>query len=52
MWLLGGGLSGKAIAAALGSGLRTALAQAATIRAKLGAPSRSAVAIAVRDRLI
>ena len=51
--LLVEGHSDKEIAAALGIGRRTASTHVATIRAKLGAPSRSAAAaIAARDRLV
>ncbi len=47
------GWSDKEIAAELGIGRRTASSHVATIRSKLGAPSRTAAAtIAVRDRLI
>jgi non-specific serine/threonine protein kinase len=51
--LLVAGMSDKEIAAALGIGRRTVSNHVATIRAKLGAPSRTAAAaIAVRDHLV
>ena len=51
--LLARGWSDQEIATALGIGRRTASTHVATIRAKLGAPSRSAAAaIAARDRLV
>jgi DNA-binding NarL/FixJ family response regulator len=51
--LLAQGWSDKEIAAALGIGRRTASTHVAAIRAKLGAPSRSAAAaIAIRDGLV
>jgi predicted ATPase/DNA-binding CsgD family transcriptional regulator len=51
--LLTNGLTDKEIAAALGIGRRTVSNHVATIRDKLGAPSRTAAAtIAVRDELI
>ena len=51
--LLVDGWSDKEIAAALGIGRRTVSHHVATIRDKLGAPSRTAdAALAVRDRLV
>jgi DNA-binding CsgD family transcriptional regulator len=51
--LLVAGRSDKEIGAALGLGRRAAAYHVAAVRAKLGAPSRTAAAaIAVRDRLI
>ena len=51
--LLARGWSDKEIAAELGIGRRTVSTHVAAIRAKLGAPSRSAAAaIAARDRLV
>ena len=51
--LLVDGLSDKEIASELGIGRRTVSTHVAAVRAKLGAPSRSAAAaIAARDRLV